>query len=523
MKKSNGITMRLVLVVVATCGRLMADPAATLYVDGNVAVSGNGLSWATAYKTIQSAEIAGGHNTHRLFLIRGEQCYSVSTTAPFEITRGGLSPTERKIYRGVPGTNGLGRLPILSGASNLDETTFTAVGDPYPNVYQVARAGSVAAVWESPLDGILGTNWTLYVNKVSLTEVQNTPKSRWLSNNILYVHTSTGAHPTNFIVKYVVPSSRVDVYKSYMSFENLEFRHMWDTTMGLVGTPHLTHIGIYSNVFHSGSFGIGVRNCSDVDIAGNVFFNLPDAAVNVSSNYASASPHDMRIWGNTLRDGAGGIFLRADGNNWIYGNFLEGARISTEVYDGSDSSKFVRIFNNRIAHAPFYGIYALRTPGVRIYNNTVAECTSRGIYLNTGSTNAFLFNNLVTVYGANSRCLHVEDAAQAGLISSNNNFYATVNGNVGYWGGYRATLADWKTASGQDGNSLSVDPKFANAVAGDFRLMRDSSCRNVGRAAMGGVSAPDTDLDGILRSLNDRYDLGAYEYPTPRGTLLQIR
>lgn len=247
-----------IAVTVALFCPAFAEPAPTMYVDGNVAASGNGLSWETAFKTIQEAHSPSNVDTHRLILIRGDQRYYINETLSW--TRGGASPTERKILRGVPGTNGMGRLPILTGATPLDESAFTPVGETHPNVYQAAYAGSVGALWEGPPGGEWGDDWTLYANQSNLDAVQANPGSRWLSAGTLYVQTTSGAHPENFILKAVVSGHRFDISASFMSIENLAFRHMWDTTVSMVGSPHRTHIGLHSNVLHSGNNGIRINS-----------------------------------------------------------------------------------------------------------------------------------------------------------------------------------------------------------------------------------------------------------------------
>jgi hypothetical protein len=74
-----------------------------------------------------------------------------------------------------------------------------------------------------------------------------------------------------------------------------------------------------------------------------------------------------------------------------------------------------------------------------------------------------------------------------GLSSSNyNDLYATgTDGVVGLFNStIQTTLADWRTATGQDANSISVDPQFinpnGNAATGDLHISSFSPCVGAG-------------------------------------------
>jgi len=65
------------------------------------------------------------------------------------------------------------------------------------------------------------------------------------------------------------------------------------------------------------------------------------------------------------------------------------------------------------------------------------------------------------------------------------------------------------------------DPLFRDAAAGDYRLTAASTCINAGLNEAWMAQA--TDLDGERRLRGGTVDLGAYEAPGPRGSLLMVR
>lgn len=85
-----------------------------------------------------------------------------------------------------------------------------------------------------------------------------------------------------------------------------------------------------------------------------------------------------------------------------------------------------------------------------------------------------------------------------------------------------ATLADWRTASGDDAASISSDATIPHTVlfrselqgdAGDYRLADYSPARNAAITAHSGLSA--TDLDGAAVPYGAAADIGAYESQVP--------
>ena len=85
------------------------------------------------------------------------------------------------------------------------------------------------------------------------------------------------------------------------------------------------------------------------------------------------------------------------------------------------------------------------------------------IYSGVSGQLASLQNNIICVDGAGHHAIgSVPSASDYNCISATNG--ATVGGPS------YPTLAEWRAGTGLDGNSLSLDPLFADAASGDFHL-----------------------------------------------------
>jgi hypothetical protein len=87
---------------------------------------------------------------------------------------------------------------------------------------------------------------------------------------------------------------------------------------------------------------------------------------------------------------------------------------------------------------------------------------------------------------------------------------------------YYTALAAYRSASGNDANSLLSAPAFSDAAAYDFRLASGSPARNAGDPARA-IAPGETDLHGAARLGEARIDHGAYEYQAgPSGATLAV-
>lgn len=265
---------------------------------------------------------------------------------------------------------------------------------------------------------------------------------------------------------------------------------------------------------------------------GMMLANTANGLVQYNDIYRDTATVTGSFTGIMLRVDARGMLVNANRIHDSHtaatnqGTFAYGIHYnSTDAPEGQENV----VVNNLIyklnsATGIVYGIYDQGSDGANIFHNTIvldnAASTAgntRGIYQTTTAIRVKIFNNIIYVTrgGTGDKyCLYFNTTASA-ITSNNNVLYngATPAATVGI--GYAATtgfatLADWKLAvsSAYDANSVSADPLFANAAAGNF-IPTQTSIDNIGSYVLAGITY---DFTGAARSFNTP-DAGAYEFP----------
>jgi parallel beta-helix repeat protein len=195
---------------------------------------------------------------------------------------------------------------------------------------------------------------------------------------------------------------------------------------------------------------------------------------------------------------AGGAALNLDGvqdavvrNNLLYGNHRTG--IALYQIGGAEGSK-----NNTVV------------------GNTVVQATGSfyALDLQSGSTNASVFDNVLTNFGGARGAMNVAADVVATLHSDYNAFADRFSPDDDTT---FLTLAQWRSQTHQDAHSfvatpdqLFVDP--GSGAGADYRLRAGSPAIDNGMA----IAALSTDLENKPRPLGGGFDVGAFE--TPAGT-----
>ncbi|MCX6169765.1 MAG: T9SS type A sorting domain-containing protein [Ignavibacteriales bacterium] len=160
---------------------------------------------------------------------------------------------------------------------------------------------------------------------------------------------------------------------------------------------------------------------------------------------------------------------------------------------------------------------------VNVYFNTVymSNVTTNPVYgirvYDDAGLSANVKNNIIvnTVNQDNAYAIYVDPIVNNALKTSDYNdlIVTGASANVGYYNSakYKA-MTDWKTASGKDANSISINPANPFGAAGQLTSLTDLHWVSKPAASFGGtpITGFTTDIDGTTRSTTKPY-MGADE------------
>ncbi|MGH7344058.1 MAG: right-handed parallel beta-helix repeat-containing protein, partial [Candidatus Rokuibacteriota bacterium] len=188
----------------------------------------------------------------------------------------------------------------------------------------------------------------------------------------------------------------------------------------------------------------------------------------------------------------GGSGINCDGvqssiirNNLLYGNHASG--ISLYQIDGGQPAR-----NNQILH------------------NTIVQASDARWALNiqNASTGNVVRNNILYNLHASRGSIDISADSLSGFVSDSNvvmDRFSTDGGST------RLTLAQWRSATGQDLHSIVATPAtlFVDFAGNDYHLSATSPARDAGAT----LATVTEDLEGAVRPQGTASDIGAYEFP----------
>jgi len=278
-----------------------------------------------------------------------------------------------------------------------------------------------------------------------------------------------------------------------------------------------------------GHDGIIVANGTASTIQGNSIFNIvttntTPVGLTVSTGFVSSSITKNKInnivYTSTGGYGGRGMYVNtgnATSNLLIANNFV--STIGGDGWSGFSNSSPVGMY--------FDGT----TGGLNIYYNSVymsgnltttsTSLTAAVLFYATSVTAIDLKNNIfqnsmnnTSTAGSKNYAIYSTAPSTSFTSIDNNDYYVSgTQGVLGYLGTDQATLAAWQTATGQDANSVNVDPVFTSTS--DLHTFA-SSVNNIGTPIAGITD----DIDSETRDAVNP-DMGADEF-TPLADDLGI-
>ena len=424
-----------------------------------------------------------------------------------------------------PGAAGTGP-PLNTSELYWDDAKIdlSAIGAAtiYQNIWQTAETTEPLVVW---------FNGTSGVKQSSIANLSNANDWFW-GSNVLSVKATSDPSATTEVAQR---AQGINVNgKNYLTFNDLTIQHTGTGEVGAGGNIWLQ--GAWGNIIfnsitstQTGWHGMGVNgapvgplninNCtfSYTDLSHNqgygsgIDVTLTEASSQIIivqnsiftkiGSWTGSGYHDHGIYNKGMKS-----ITRY--NLFTDGGTETGAAIKYSAAAPSTATDGCEAYYNIITSdggTQSWGILAEAGANHLTYNN-VFYGVGTGIWMSTGSSGMVVKNNIfhTTTY----KFLRV--GVTTDFISGNNVFY---NGPATpfTWGATGYSLADWKTNSSQDANSLSSDPLFISAT--DFHLQAGSPAINAGTNV--GLTS---DYEG--GAIYGTPDIGAYEYLllTQRGT-----
>jgi len=244
------------------------------------------------------------------------------------------------------------------------------------------------------------------------------------------------------------------------------------------------------------SWGLAYVTSPNSIIRNNTVFS------NGTGIFISTTSTGCTVYGNTVYSNGDGIYYNQSGNGICYGNICylnTGAGIMTYF------SNNCKVYNN-IVYMNSYGMRIYTCTGQGTYNNT-CYMNSYGIMIVASAANATVKNNIIWGFST-TYCIMVDNTSQVGFVSDRNNFYAIFTMPVGFWVVALKTLALWKTATGQDANSVSARTNFVSVIdtlINNLAITDYSPCVGVAEDLSAIFT---TDFNGVTRTVP--WDMGAY-------------
>jgi hypothetical protein len=281
----------------------------------------------------------------------------------------------------------------------------------------------------------------------------------------LYSTSDPGTYYTSIeAAKYVSGISIVD--KNYITIRNLDIRYQGYIGVSILAVSSSCNYitveycdlswigGCYQPGFGTTRSGNGIQfydSSAHIVVRYNNLNQIYDAAMTTQSHDAGMTYTDHQYYYNIARN-----------SEYGFEYFVSGA--------GSSASA-INVYNN---------IFYNNGGGWSHAQRPDPKGTGFLIQSSDGSTTNSNFKNNI-IHTATDQLIYIYSLLNdlGGWTLNNNDYYP--DGAAAFsLANVAKTFAQWKTATSQDGNTITSNPLFVNAAAYDFRLLLNSPCRGKG-------------------------------------------
>lgn len=256
--------------------------------------------------------------------------------------------------------------------------------------------------------------------------------------------------------------------------------------------------------------GIQIENGSNYNIKRNIINNVE--LPNDSGTATGILVKGVDVNGTISENKISNVKRSVNGANLISGILVQSTNTVSNLII---SNNFISNISNQGFNEYSSGAYGMYISGngIKMYHNTVLingafVGISAALFLNSGNTfdirNNILINTNST-QGVKRFAIYSNVEASA---FTNINYNAYFAPKIGYLGGERATLTNWKNATGQDQNSKDVNPIFVSAT--DLHLQSVPGNAALDNAGANILNVVPKDIDAQDRSTTP--DIGAHEF-----------
>ena len=448
---------------------IVAAGTTTATVIQNNTIAGIAMSGSSS-GTSSSAPFRGIYIAAGLTTVSGNTIGSLSATGSITYTSSSTSASD------VIGIFNFGSSNWISNNNNIGGITAGNSSTGAANIYGLRANTSSSVTWMCTGNTIGGT----------------------VSNSIQSTSTATGT-----IVNGILNNSPIGTFTGN-TIRNMSVAGGTGSgsTAAMVGiaiaASSANHTVGSNTIFNLSSSLAGIATVNGINFNGSTGTNLIEKNLiyNLDANSATASLNGINIIGGTATYRNNMISLGNTGNSATVGMAINGIN---ETIAGTDNLYFNSIY---IGGAPTTGA-----------SNSFAFQSS--ITTNTRAYQNNLFFNARSNSGSTGKHYAIRvggTAANPSGLTSNYNVLLS-NGTGGFTGLFnsidRASIADWRTATGQDANSFSSDPQFLSPSAATPDLHINPAVTTVIEGNGLAIGAVTDDYDGQTRASFTPTDIGA--------------